>query len=255
MVKKTIGMTGFILVLLWMMPGQTPAGQTLSIAHPEFYPFFERSDNGATTGFFYDIIVEAIDHRMNLKTRWGQMPWKRCQQQVRSGNYDAMITVPTDERASYSKTHTDPFYLKQLKVFTYRGHDRSNEILRIRSISDIKQGAFTVITYSGNGWHKKNISGVGIVSFETSEVHNVWKMLAARRGDIVIEWPVGARAGIEKADVVSKIVETDVMLDAMPFHLLISKRSEHIKILSRFNMIIKEMLYDGTIQKIISTYY
>jgi len=206
------------------------------------------------TGFFYEIITEALGRRMDLPIQWEQMPWKRCQEQVRSGRSDAMITVPTSERRMYCRTHADPFYLKKMKLFTYAGHLQMERIKTITAIADIKRMGYTVITYSGNGWHKKNITGLGIPSFETSEVHNVWKMLAAKRGDLVIEWPLGAGAGIKKAGIAHGIVETDIALESMPFHLLVGEKSGYTCILNRFNLTIKKMAGDGTMTRILSGY-
>jgi len=253
--KRTIGILILVTVLAFAFPCFSQANDVLKIAYPDFYPFFSETEKGEVKGFFYEIIIEALENRMGIKTSWTEMPWKRCQEEVKSGKFDSMITVPTETRMIYCDTHPDPFYLKELKLFTYADHKKLNEINSIKTIADIKEGGYIVITYSGNGWHKKNISSIGIPSHETSHVHNVWKMLAARRGDIVIEWPIGAYAGIKKVGMEDKIIETDVSLESMKFHLLISKKAKYRNILHRFNNVIKGMSADGTMKRIISSYY
>lgn len=244
-----------LLVILFSLTSASFAQDKLTLAFPEFKPFFSRTADGGVEGMFFDIITEAMEKRMNIEVIWTQMPWRRCQLMVKHGQSDAMITVPTLERSFYSQTHLDPFYLKRMKIFTYKGHKRQNEINSIRSISDLKEKKFTVITYSGNGWHRDNISSLGILSYETSEVHNVWKMLAAKRGDVVIEWPIGAMAGIKKTGVKNKILETDVSLGSMPFHLLLSKKSDMFHVLYAFNRVINQMKEEGTIEEIVANYY
>lgn len=255
MVNKAIKIVASLLIILSVFPKFSQAEETMTIAYPEFFPFFSKTDKGGMTGFFYEIITEAMDNRMGIRTTWSQMPWKRCQEHVKSGKCDAMITVPTKERSLYCDTHSDPFYLKELKLFTYKGHPRLNEINAIKTIEDIKKAGFTIITYSGNGWHENKISTMGIPSYETSLVPNVWKMLAAKRGDLVIEWPIGAFANINKSGVENKIIETGVSLESMPFHLLISKKSKFKNSLFQFNHIIMEMFNDGTMKRIIAKYY
>jgi polar amino acid transport system substrate-binding protein len=244
----------FAILFIFLFPIYATSQNALTIAYPKFYPFFAKVKNENIEGFFYEIIMEAVENRMGIHTQWFQMPWKRCQNQVRSGKFDAMITVPTAERLAYCDTHPDPFFVKELKIFTYNGHKRIDEIQKIGSLTDIKKGGYTVITYSGNGWHKDNITALGIPFFETSEVHNVWKMLAARRGDLVIEWPVGVETALDKDGMTDKIVETRVSLESMPFHLLVNTQSGYKHILVEFNGIIKQMLDDGTINKIIRKY-
>lgn len=255
MTTKILKIFIFTIIATSVFPNFILAENNMTIAHPDFYPFFAKNQNGETEGIFYEIITEAIDQRMNIHVEWFQMPWKRCQHQVHIGKFDAMVTVPTKQRLSYCETHPVPFFRKELKLFTYKGHSQTKRIQQIKTIAEIKKGGYTVITYGGNGWNQNNISSVGIPFFETSEVHNIWKMLASKRGDVVIEWPVGAKAGIDKSGVADKIIETGGTLASMPFHLLIGKQSNFKFILTRFNSIIEDMLNDGSIEKIISEYF
>ena len=231
------------------------ARDDIKIVYPEFQPFFSKTESGGVKGFFYDLIIEALQRRMGIQTSWTALPWKRCQEYVKSGEFDAMITVPTRERSLYSETHADPFYRKELKIFTYTGHARLQAIEQIRTLVDIKKGGFSVITYSGNGWHKKNVASLGVETHETPIVRNVWRMLAGKRGDLVIEWPQGAYPDIYELGLSKALVETDVALEAMPFHLLISKKSDYRKILPRFNAVIKTMQADGTTDAILTAYF
>lgn len=200
-------------------------------------------------------MTEALENRMGIATTWVALPWKRCQEYVKSGEFDAMITVPTRERGVYSETHPDPFYRKELKLFTYAGHAQLDAIAAVKSLSDIKREGFSVITYSGNGWHQRHVASIGVPTHETPVVRNVWRMLAGKRGDLVIEWPQGAYPDIRDMGLEDRIVEMDVALDAMPFHLLISKKSTYRDLLPRFNEVIKAMQADGTIDGILTQYF
>lgn len=224
----------------------------LCIHYPDFWPFFTLRD-GEMTGFFYEIVTEALG-RMGMEATWHVYPWGRCQSNVKSGEGEAMITVPTAERLEYADTHPTPFYLKELKVFTYAGHPMLNTIKAMKGIDDIKEAGLTVITYVGNGWNERNIEARGIKTYVTPKLPNVWRMLASHRGDIAIEWPGAAWPDIIKRHLEKRIIETDVSLQAMPFHLLISKMSPHVDRLPEFNKVILEMLEDGTIRSIIEKY-
>ena len=224
------------------------------IDYPDYWPFFTRQDNGEMTGFFHDIMVEALG-RMDVETRWRAFPWGRCQDNVKNGDCSAMITVPTPERLRYSATHKDPFYLKGMHVFTYRNHPRLDYIRSIKTLDDIKAGGLSVVTYRGNGWNDRNIRSRGIKVYETPQLKSVWRMLANKRGDIVIEWPVAAWEDIRKNEVgADAIVQTDVTFDPMPFHLMICKESPLVGILPGFNEVILEMKASGRIREIVEKY-
>ena len=264
---KTGPLTGNFANRLWMLFGvvviylilaQPSASkaqdQPLRIAYPEFYPFFAETPQGRPKGFFFDIVTEALERRMNIPTQWRKLPWKRCQAYVKDGIDDAMITVPTQERLAYARTHSTPFYEKKLTLFTYQGHKALDRITAIRSAQDIKAEGFSVITYSGNGWHQSHIASLGIPTLEVPQVHLIWKMLAARRGDLVIEWPVGVYSGMKEAGIENEIIETGAWLEAMKFHLMISKKSPLTRILTEFNCEIEGMFADGTMDRILAPY-
>ncbi|WP_238528337.1 substrate-binding periplasmic protein [Pseudodesulfovibrio mercurii] len=229
------------------------AAEPLKVVYPDYWPFFTRNDQGVMTGFFYDIVHEALE-RLGIESTWRTYPWSRCQALVRDGEADAMITVPTAERLVYAATHDDPFYLKQLKVFTTVDHPKLAEIRAIRSIDDIHRLALVVVTYHGNGWNDKYIRSRGIKTYDSPLLKNVWLMLANHRGDIAIEWPLAAWPLIKDGGVAGRIVETDVSLEAMPFHLLISRACPCADLLPEFNEVIKRMQAEGRIDDIIGKY-
>lgn len=246
---------GAVVGGLWFaLPESVHADVPLRIAYPSFPPFHWVKEDGKMAGFFYEIITEAVQRRMGINVLWAAYPWPRCQENLKAGKADAILTVPTNERSAYAVTHRLPFYQKPLNVFTYSGHTRMAEILTLKSVADIKRAGLSVVTYSGNGWHKENLEPLHIKTFEAPNLVNVWKMLAERRGDIVIEWPPGARPDISRAAVSEKIVDTSVVVATMPFHLLIGKESPHVGMLPAFDQTVQRMNQDGTIRRILSTY-
>jgi polar amino acid transport system substrate-binding protein len=245
----------WIGILLWMTTSAVEAQTRLRIAYPYFPPFHWMNEKGEMAGFFYEIISEALEKRMGMTAVWTSYPWIRCQESLKAGTDDAVITVPTPERAQYTVTHRNPFYQKPLNLFTYANHPRWDRISKIRTISDLKKGGFSVITYSGNGWHKTHVEPLGIKTYETAYLENVWKMLAEKRGDTVIEWPAGAWPDIRRAGVPDRIVDTSITLSTMPFHLLIRKDYPRTDLLTDFDEVINKMKADGSMKTILAQYY
>mgnify|MGYP001549118521 CR=1 FL=1 len=234
--------------------GLASADAPLRIAYPIFKPFHYIDGKGELTGLFHDIISETVNKRLGKEIIWTPYPWSRCQTNVKYGKDDAILTVPTVERAIYTRTHDKPFYEKKLHIYTYNNHPRLEEIYRIQSIDDIKKAGFSVITYQGNGWHKTNIESKGITSYNSTNLVNVWKMLASKRGDRVIEWPTAALPDLQKLELEEQIVDTNIILAKMSFHLLIQKDSPHVEILNRFDEVLTEMEKAGTLSIIDKRY-
>ena len=242
-----------LLVLFWCQASL--AVQPLRIAYPEFAPFHYTDESGRLQGIFHTIINEAVERRMGVPLLWTAYPWTRCQENVRNGKEDAILTTPTAERATYTRTHTIPFYRKDLHIFTYQDHPMLGAIRQLTTLEDIRDLQLSVITYSGNGWHTTNVASLGIRSYETSSLASVWHMLARRRGDIVIEWPPAALPDIKGQGLEAEIVDSGVAIASMDFHLLIRKDSVHVDILEQFDATMEAMRQDGTLSAILAELY
>ncbi len=225
--------------------------EPLRIAYPDFQPFHWRDPQGRMHGFFHAIIQEALERRLGIRTLWAAQPWARCQASVREGVADAILSVPTPERAEYFLASARPFYVKNLSVFTRADHPRLQEIQGLRSLEGVRQAGFAVITYNENGWSKANVEPLGIPVFTANSLQSVWRMLVERRGDLVIEWPPAALPDIQALGLEREIVQTGAVVGSMPFHLLVGKRSPYAGILPAFDQTIQEMRDDGTMDRIL----
>ncbi len=245
-----------ILCLLFLLCSQSALAlqPPMIIHYVDFWPFHQRSTDGQMTGFFHEIVTEAFD-RMGIKATWHAYPWSRCQEQVKNGEADAMLTVPTAERLVYSQTHPTPFYQKKLTISHTPTIPKEKKIEQIKTIDDILKLNLSVITYIGNGWNDRHIRIHGIKTYETPNLPNVWPMLAHKRGDIVIEWPGAAWPAIHKAETDQSIVQTAATLQALPFHLMIRKTSPYAQLLPEFDRTIRTMQKDGTIDRIVKEYF
>lgn len=246
------GKFALVLLLLHFLLGTTvQAAPALRIAYPEFAPFHYTDANGELTGFFYEIVTEAVQNRMGIPTVWTPYPWTRCQENVKNGRDDAILTVPTPERGIYTITHRKPIYEKTLHLFTHKDHPQAGKLFQIKTLADIKKNRLSIITYSGNGWHKKHVASLGIKTYETSGIENVWHMLALKRGDIVIEWPSAAYPDIRQAGREAQVIDTNIVIASMPFYLLIRSSSNYVNILDTFDATIESMKRDGTMSSIL----
>ncbi len=243
-----------LLLCLCSLAQAGPAREPLRIAYPEFPPFHWRDESGRMQGFFYEIISEAVERRMGIPTTWESLPWARCQANVREGLSDAILTVPTAERAAYAQASPEPFYDKQMKLFTYAGHPRLEVIRGLSSLEGVRAAGFSVITYKENGWSKANVEPLGIPVLTANSLQSVWLMLVNRRGDLVIEWPPAADPDIRSLGLGQEVLATDAVVARMSFHLLVGRHSRHAGMLQEFSRVIQAMRQDGTLAGILAAW-
>lgn len=220
------------------------------------YPYaYYLNEKGETTGFLYDIAIEALQKRMGIKVNLDFLSWQRCQVLVKAGDYDMMLTIPTAERLNYSGTTKTPVWKKIRYVYTYKNHPKMIDINSINGLEDIKRLKLSVISYIGNGWIKESVEGIGIKVNYSPVIENMYQMLINRRGDLILEERSLVDAALKKDPVLAKnIIKTEGIGSSSGFHIMISKKSKYIDILEELDKVIQEMWDDGTIEDILSRY-
>ncbi len=123
-------------------------------------------------------VMDRVGLELGVQVHHEGYPWLRAQKLVRAGQADGFVTVPTRERRAYTRVVEAPVAFSPLTLFTQTGHPALARLNQARALSDLK--AFTILDYIGNGWGKENL--VGFKVHLTSNVDNVFKLLAAGRG-------------------------------------------------------------------------
>ena len=213
-----------------------------------------QTQNGQFNGFLYDIVMEVFTKGLNIQVDIAVYPWKRCQSMVKDGAADIMVTIPTPERLEYAVTHNRPVWIKRRILYTYQGHPKIHEIQRINGLNAIKSGGYRVISYLGNGWVEKEVQGVGIPVAYATNVDGMYRMLAAKRGDLIIEEKSLAAPRITEQGLSERILETNGVGSESGFHILISKKSPYAVLASRIDREVESMRSRNRFDQIFSTY-
>jgi polar amino acid transport system substrate-binding protein len=246
-----------LAVFFFVSAAATPAESQEDVVKwvfTDYPPANFRTEEGNFSGFFYDIVMEAFQRRLGLRVDIAVYPWKRCQRMVKSGEADIMVTIPTPDRKKYSVTHSRPIWVKRRILYTFQEHPRIDEIHLLNGLASIKEGGYRVISYIGNGWTEKDVQGIGIpVTFATT-VDNMYRMLAAKRGDLIIEEKVLAAPHIVELRLSGKIVETNGVGSESGFHILIGKKSVYASLISTLDREIEDMRKRGRLEDIFRSY-
>jgi len=243
-----------IIMLLLSLSMPVSAQDTVKWVFTNYPPANVQTQGGHFKGFLHDIVVEVFAEGLNVKVDIAVYPWKRCQAMVKDGTADIMVTIPTPERLEYAVTHTRPIWIKRRILYTYRDHPKIHDIQRLSGLPSIKSGGYTVISYIGNGWVENDVEGVGIAVNYATTVDGMYRMLAAKRGDIVIEEKSLAAPRIAEQGLSERIVETDGIGSESGFHILISKKSSYAALVSRIDREVESTRSRNRLKQIFSNY-
>ena len=240
-----------LLLLLFFMLIQKAYSTPITIVFMDNYApvSFLSVDKKRAIGINPNIAAEVFAEETNEEIRLLGLPWLRAQDMVKSGKADAMISIVTSERLSYSRASKVPVFYDSYRPFTYSGHPKMKALTNIKSLKDLKD--FTLCEYLGNGWIKKYLD-VKVKRIEYGRsVDMKISMLASRRCDLIIELSFLVRATVKHYHLDDKIVELPITFSKSPFHLMVSKKSPHQELLTIFDKKAKKMHDNGRIEKII----
>ncbi|MCP4161858.1 MAG: amino acid ABC transporter substrate-binding protein [Deltaproteobacteria bacterium] len=235
--------------------GLSFAKSPIKWATVDYPPAYYKTTNKEVKGYLYEIAIEALEKRLKIPVSISFFPWKRSQMMVQTGKHDMLFTIPTTERLQYSITHKKAAWVKKRIMYTYKKHPRIKEIHNLKGLGSLKKKDFILLSYLGNGWMKAVFDkGAGISVDYATKIELMYKMLAAKRGDIIIEQPSLAVPNIKRLKLTDKIVETRGIGMESDFHILIGKKSKYSYIIPKLNKVIEKMWRDGTIAKILKKY-
>lgn len=240
-----------VLIITSMFTGVLYAQEEMKIVYFDNYsPFSWKDDKEVMQGILIDVLNEALQTQMGIRLSHKGYPWARAQKLVEMGEADAFVTVPTPERRAYTEISAEPVLTADVTMFTKKGHPKMDEFSKITTYTDLK--GYKLLSYIGNGWAEKRLAG-----FELdlcAQMDNVFWKLAAGRGDLFVQNSQVGNYTIKKLKMQDQIVELPSVLESIPFHLCIGKKSPYVKILADFDKTLKQMRESGKLQEIYNKY-
>lgn len=247
-VKKVL-----LMYLILCAPLADLSAQAVTYVYTEYYPANYLDSEGKPAGFFVEIVTEAFT-RLGVPVLIKVYPWRRCQSLVESGKADLITTIPTNQRLAYSIPVKTPIWIKQYRIYTWAEHPEAARMDTVTGLLDLGRLGLTVISYLGNSWSDTALKGKGITVVDATSVEGMFKMLQARRGDIVIDDPILVDPALKALELDGKIVPTKGVVEESSFHLLISRKSPYVILTEDLDRTLTEMWTDGTIPRILERY-
>lgn len=239
-----------LLLFFLFLPTLVAAAEPMRFVYYDNYRPRSWDDNGTMRGMLVDIVDEALGKRLGIPVTHTGYPWKRAQLRVKDGTADAFLTMPTQERRTYTLIGKEPVIEFALHVVTQKNNPKVREMELITSIEELK--AYSVADYLGNGWAERNLKEVDVQWLP--EIGKIFPFLLAHRADIIV---ASKRTVYEmkRLGYDSELRILPTKLSSVSFHVCVGKNSPYKDRLSDFDRILKEMHQDGTIDRIEESYY
>lgn len=215
----------------------------------DFAPYSWRDDQGKMRGIMVDVMDRAADE-LGIRVTHQGYPWQRAQKLVRFAQADGFVSVATRERRQFTRVVEEPVTTTVLTLFTGAAHPDLAQLQQARTLAEFKR--FVILDYIGNGWGKVHLQGFKV--HLTKNVDNVFQMLAAGRGDLMITDPLVAWFKLKQLGLDDRIVELPLRLDVTTFHLCIGDHSRFKNRAEDFERVLHQLRERGELARIEARY-
>lgn len=238
------------LLFVFLLPTLATAAEPMRFVYYDSYRPRSWDDNGTMRGILIDVVDEAIGKRLGISVTHTGYPWKRAQLKVKEGTADAFITMPNEERRTYTIIGDEPVIEFALHVVTRKKHPKAKGMEAITSIEQLKD--YKIVDYLGNGWAKRNLKEVNVSWLP--EIDKIFPFLIDGRADLFIA-SKRTLYEMKRQGYDSQLTVLPNKLSSVSFHLCVGKDSPYKDRLNDFDRILREMHEDGTIDRIEESYY
>ena len=244
--KKLWGLT-----ILLVMISPAFAQDVITFAYATSGQPFSWEENGKMKGILIDIAEEAIHHRLGIEVSHKGYPWERAQHLVKIGKADALITNGTMREAWAEHSREVVLTLAHM-LYVKAGGPKLAQLKKVRTIDDLKP--FVMVDHRGSAWAQKYLVERGIQVHCVADHDTMYRLVAKGRVDAVSYEPFTARYEIKKLGLQDQLIELPLETAALPFHIVIGKKSSLVKMLPKIDDTIQPMKQDGSLERIFSKY-
>lgn len=242
---KTVILSLVIAFFLGIPNAYAQEVETFFIASDYWPPFRIKGEYGEIVGADREI-MERIAERMGIRFVWTIRPWARCLYEMEIGLSDIMTGLAKrPEREKYIQYSEIPYYRCAPEFYVHKGQLQND----IRQYEDLK--GLTIGYVRDSAYFERFDNDSTLSKFIGSTEDQLIKMLVEKRLDVIVGTDCQVEYDIKQRGLTGKIVSTAYKPEKWTdLFMGISKNSSFLKHQEEFNKTLKEMVDDGTVDRI-----
>ncbi len=227
------------------------AQDTIRISYNSDWPPYSFGVGENVQGVLPDLMKILFEDHLGVKVIHGGFPWKRAQEVVRTGVFDAMVTYPSAKRLEYAHSSENVVYHLRQRPIVKKGSKAESKLTANPAVGEL--GNHKVCVMIGDGWshsfyQKHNIS------FRTAkDTQGCLRLVANGRLDVFLHMEAAANHNMRLSETTDKLTHLPVVLGDLPFTLLVSKKTPDAqKLIRRFDALVGQKIEDGYYDDMVS---
>lgn len=215
------------------------------------YPPYSFSDNSVASGVLPELVEILLAESLGYTVSHEILPWARCQMLVEQGRKDGIFTIPTPKRESYSEITSNAVYHANFVMWTGINNPNVPILKEITSLEALESYEKLLhIKMRGAGWHARHLSGMKKMQVQNNPL-DIHKLLAKNRADVYIEQEILMHYQLARTGFDSMVIKIPAVLDKTGWHIMISKKSKHVRVIDELNKLLERMSHSGELEQIV----
>ncbi|MDC0335589.1 transporter substrate-binding domain-containing protein [Pseudodesulfovibrio sp.] len=229
--------------------------ETMHVELPQkVKPFFWMKNNWQPQGIFVDYLNEILGKEMGIELKYEACPWARCQELVRTGEKDALFTIPTPARREYTLISKLPLFSSGFYCHIGVDSPYYDKLLTAKSLDDLKRfPSLRYVHLRGSGWHEVNLKGE--FTIEVSKVAEIWELLKQNRADVYLQQKELVMQEMNNPRVREAIKVLPNPVAFTDWHLCIGKKSPFADRMPQIDRLLERMKKDGSLDALKKTVF
>lgn len=240
----------FIFGLLFVSVAYA-SDKAISFSYNSDWPPYSSGIGENVQGILPTLIDEIVGNRMDMSVTHYGSPWARAQHYVESGQYDAMITVPTEKRKSYARTTEQIVYTFKMRPIVKSGSETEKLLATAPSVNALR--TLRICDLIENGWAKHFYSTHDIDYYAAADTASCLRLITSDRMDVMIQPAAIGFKSIAEEHMQAEVATLDHVFGFMKFNILLSNNSKlEDGFLKLFDATVREMIADGSYDTLIN---
>jgi polar amino acid transport system substrate-binding protein len=216
------------------------------------YPPYEFEEQGEVKGIAVEIVEEAF-RRMQQPIRIELLPWAKALKQVKNGKADAVFTAfKTQEREKFADYSREILINQTVSLFVRK----DSKVIFDGDLEKLGRYKFGVVQNISYGKIFDDAVRNGYIQpidvAETGQMN--MQRLMEGRFDILISNRYGAFYILKKLDKLDRVKELTPAMESVPSYIAFTKKKDLVPVRNTFDSTLREMMNDGTYEKILRSY-
>lgn len=243
----------FTLFLLFFALRPASAQDSIRISYNSDWPPYSYGVGENVKGVLPDLMEALFTQHLGIKVDHAGFPWVRAQEVVKSGDFDVMVTYPSEKRLTYAHSSQNIVYSLKQRPVVAKGSKAETALNNTPDVQTLKN--YRICSMIGDGWSHSFYRKNNIAFHTAKDTQTCLRLVASGRMDVFLHMDAAAKHNMRLSNTTDKLSHLKMIMGDLPFTLLLSKKSSFgPDLVTRFDEMLGNLQSEGSYEDFLAAF-